>query len=535
LRGLPIIVIILTMGYQIEQRVKGKVYVYEVESYWDKEKKQARQRRTYIGRKDEETGVIQATKRISLPRNSLSFGNVYLVKKIVEKLGLATTLKEVFPDEYEKYVYLAMYKILTGGSFYLYSYWREDSFLPLSASIDSQRISEILEKLGENENDIERFFAKWIELNESKTAVVFDITSISSYSERNEFLEYGYNRDSEDLEQINLGVISKELNNSLHIPLAYRIYPGSIKDVTTLHNILELMESYKMALSICVLDRGFFSQQNIKEIHQKRINYLISVPFSTLLAQDAVSAHYHELQSPLNAFSFRNTIYFHYSKRISLHNSRCTIHIYLDKERKAREENKLLSVISNIEAAFEIKSFKNKHHAEQFIFETLKSKKKFFRIRKHKGRFIISRNQQAIEAQIKLCGVFVMLTNQALDKVHALELYRSKDGTEKIFRSFKNDICVRRTRTKSSTTMKGSLFINFIATIILSYVTQVMKQHHLFKHFTKHEMFMCLAKLKVFTLANNQNLLAEVSKKQREIFSAFNLKKLDPSYNLAGF
>ena len=524
------------MAFRVEQQIKGKIYVYEVESYWDKTKQQARQKRTYIGRKNTKTGTIEVTtkKVVSVPKDSRSFGHVYLVKKIIDRLRLAETLKGVFPEYYEQCLYLAIYKLITGDSYYLYPYWREDSYLPESAAMNSQRISEVLQEIGENEQNVERFFARWISINDSKSAVVFDITSISSYSERNELLEYGYNRDCEDLEQVNLGVISKELSSgSLHVPLAYRVYPGSIRDVTTLHNALELVAHYKMELSICVMDKGFFSEQNIKELHEKRIKYLISVPFSTALAKDTVNACYEQLESPLGAFSFRGDIYLHCSKKLTIQGARCTLHIYLDKEKKAREETKLLSLISEIEAAFETKSFKNQDRAEQFIFETIKSKKRFFRVRKHKGKFVVSRNQHAIESQMQLFGVCVMLTNQELDKVSALDLYRSKDGTEKIFRSFKNDVCLKRVRTKSAQAMKGSFFINFLATIILSHLTQVMKQQELFKTLTKQELLMSLAKLKVFTLANGQNLLAEISRKQKEIFTAFDLKKLDPSYNLA--
>jgi transposase len=470
-----------------------------------------------------------------VPKNSLSFGCAYLVKKIIERLGIAKILKGVFPERYEKYLYLAMYKIITGEAYYLYTYWKEDAYLPEGAAMDSKRISDLLQELGEDESSIEQFFAKWISMNKSLRAVVFDITSISSYSEGNELLEYGYNRDGEDLEQVNLGVISKELEGSLHLPLAYRIYPGSIRDVTTLHNVLELVEKYEMVLSTCVMDKGFFSQQNIQDLHQKKLKYLISVPFSADLAKDAVNSSYQELSSPLNAFSFRKAVYFHCAKSISYQDSRCTLHIYLDKEKKAREENKLLSLISDIEAAFQRKSFKNKSQAEHFVAETLKSKKKFFKIKKLNGRFVVSRNQPVIEAQIKLFGAFVILTNQQINKVSALELYRDKDGTEKIFRSFKNDICEKRSRTKSTAAMRGSFFISFLAVIILAHVTQTMRRHDLFKQFSKQEIFKCLTKLKVFTLANNQNLLAEASKKQKNIFSAFGLKKLDPSYNLAGF
>ena len=39
----------------------GITYVYESKSYWDKEKKQSRSRRTLIGRLDDETGEVIPT------------------------------------------------------------------------------------------------------------------------------------------------------------------------------------------------------------------------------------------------------------------------------------------------------------------------------------------------------------------------------------------------------------------------------------------------------------------------------------------
>ena len=40
------------MSFIVSQKIKGRIYLYQVESYWDKDKKKARQRRTYIGPKD---------------------------------------------------------------------------------------------------------------------------------------------------------------------------------------------------------------------------------------------------------------------------------------------------------------------------------------------------------------------------------------------------------------------------------------------------------------------------------------------------
>ena len=45
---------------QLDKR-SGITYMYESESYWDKDKKQARSRRTLVGRLDPATGEIVPT------------------------------------------------------------------------------------------------------------------------------------------------------------------------------------------------------------------------------------------------------------------------------------------------------------------------------------------------------------------------------------------------------------------------------------------------------------------------------------------
>lgn len=46
---------------KLKDKRTGTIYVYESESYWDKEKKQPRSRRKLIGKLDEETGEIVPT------------------------------------------------------------------------------------------------------------------------------------------------------------------------------------------------------------------------------------------------------------------------------------------------------------------------------------------------------------------------------------------------------------------------------------------------------------------------------------------
>ena len=99
--------------YQTDKR-SGITYAYQSVSYWDKEKKQSRARRTLIGRVDKETGEIVPTdgrnrnaKGDAMPCKAVSkaaakvqrsfYGATYLLDAIGEKLGITLDLKQCFP------------------------------------------------------------------------------------------------------------------------------------------------------------------------------------------------------------------------------------------------------------------------------------------------------------------------------------------------------------------------------------------------------------------------------------------------------
>ena len=50
------------MSYLVDQKVGKHIYVYEATSYYDKEKRQARQKRKIIGKRDPETNEIIPTR-----------------------------------------------------------------------------------------------------------------------------------------------------------------------------------------------------------------------------------------------------------------------------------------------------------------------------------------------------------------------------------------------------------------------------------------------------------------------------------------
>ncbi|MDF1550993.1 MAG: hypothetical protein P1P88_24445, partial [Bacteroidales bacterium] len=74
------------MSYIVEQKIKGRIYLYKVESYWDKVKKQARQKRVYIGPKEKQDTPEMIPKVSGLL--SKNYGNILFFNSIIEQIGL---------------------------------------------------------------------------------------------------------------------------------------------------------------------------------------------------------------------------------------------------------------------------------------------------------------------------------------------------------------------------------------------------------------------------------------------------------------
>ncbi|MDR2774880.1 MAG: hypothetical protein LBC19_09090 [Tannerella sp.] len=105
------------MSYIVEQKVKGKIYLYRVEAYWDKNKQQSRQKRTYIGAKDKSSS--NNVKSIPSQLITKNYGNIYLLEHIAESTGLTKTLRSCFEEEYKDILALAHYEIMESSPGYL--------------------------------------------------------------------------------------------------------------------------------------------------------------------------------------------------------------------------------------------------------------------------------------------------------------------------------------------------------------------------------------------------------------------------------
>lgn len=110
------------------------------------------------------------------------------------------------------------------------------------------------------------------------------------------------------------------------------------------------------------------------------------------------------------------------------------------------------------------------------------------------------------------------MTNETMDAVTALELYRNKDVVEKAFGNLKERLNMRRTLVSSEQSLEGKLFVEFVALIYLSYIKKQMQDTDLFKTYTMQSMLDKLDVIECFEAPGQKLRVGELLEKQKEIY-----------------
>ena len=64
------------------------------------------------------------------------------------------------------------------------------------------------------------------------------------------------------------------------IPCHMKLFPGSINDVTTIMNLAEEMPLLCSSATLMVIDRGFYSERNIRKLYSKDLGFLMPIPLA---------------------------------------------------------------------------------------------------------------------------------------------------------------------------------------------------------------------------------------------------------------
>lgn len=502
----------------------GITYVYESVSYWDSIKKQPRNKKVCIGKLDSD-GKFVPSKRLHPEQAAIRdpqvtarakvIGPTVILDAITRELHLDTLLQQCCPKYHQQIKAMAYYLLHNGGALSHCAAWCNSHMPDIATTLSSGQITRILNEV--NLDTKQTFMARWIERYATDDYLCYDITSISSYAESNQYIRYGYNRDCEQLAQMNLAVI---FGQNSGLPLYFQTLPGNITDVTTLHNLLKTINALNSKPLSYVMDKGFYSKANIDNLFLTRSKFIISVPLNNKWLQHAIDDIYECVHSPDGYQRIdQEVVYVNtrlYSWGVKKHRS--YLHLFYNPVARANAVDKFNAQLINYKE--ELESGKPLA-AHQDMYD------EFFIIKHTPKRGIkVSYNNQAVSQYInRYAGFYAILSNSVKDPVKALQLYRDKDIIEKSFDDLKNHIDMKRLRMHSSTTVNGRMFVQFIALIYMSALRKHMRTSGLIKHYTVRELLQEMETLtQVFYSGKYGSIITEMTKPQSEILKLLKIK-----------
>ena len=525
--------------FQKDKR-SGITYAYESVSRWDKEKKQSRAKRNLIGRLDEETGEIVPTdgrgrknRDEQLPAKPgpvpakrtarLFCGATWLFDAIGEKLGIAEDLKKCFPKTFKQILSVAYYLILEDKNpLYRFEKWGALHKHPCGENITSQRSSELFASITEEAKyDFFRLQGKRRMENEFWA---YDITSVSSYSECLGQVQYGKNKEDDRLPQLNLALVFGETSG---LPFYYRKLAGNIPDVKTVKTLLAELDILGYSQVKLVMDRGFYSEDNVNALFKERVKFLIAGRMSLSFIQRNLEPLYEQFRS----FEHFNDTYELYCRTVKSEwtcrryrpykgdtvseSRRIYVHYYYNIDKAAEEEKafdrRLIALKGELESGKRVSAHESRY-------------RRFFEIKTTPKRGVkVTIKAEAVAREKRWFGFFALLTNEAMDAVTALELYRNKDLVEKAFGNLKERLNMRRTLVSSEQSLEGKLFVEFVALIYLSYIKKRMQDSGLFKEYTLQSALDKLDVIECFESPRQKPVVGEILEKQRDIYTALDV------------
>ena len=524
------------MSSIVKQKVGKHIYLYESVSYRDENGRPRNSRKT-IGKVDPETGEYvykpEYLKRTGLIAPTISkkstftpseiqnssikdFGGFYLLENIAKQVGLLEVMLESMPHLWQKIFNLASYLLSTGDPFAYCEDWLSETEVYEVGSMSSQRISELLNEITAEEQD--SFYQLWCQKRSENEYLALDITSSSSYSQLVDSVDWGYNRDGENLAQINICLL---MGYASRLPIYQKIYNGSLGDVSTLKTTINSFKSITSEKPlITVMDKGFFSTKNVNTMFDEnhKMDFIIAVPFTNKIAKSMVQSERKDIDSLENTIVVgSNTLRAITKQKRWNGQNKVYVHAYFNPRKAQKNRDELYSEVILMREAVLANPKKYVDNPDYT---------KYFIIRKSENNnngYTVNIKQDVIDAKLETAGWLVIISNFMSDAKEVIKVYREKDVVEKGFLRLKNSLDLARIRVHSETSMQSKVFVGFIALILLTAVHNVMMDKGLYRMFSMKKLMLTLSKQKVQMISGNR-ILMPANKKQKEIYKAFDLQ-----------
>ncbi len=352
--------------------------------------------------------------------------------------------------------------------------WQIAHRIPYDEGMSEDMCYLLMKELGHNASVSQKYFQLRASHASSRASVAVDTTTLYSYSEHLNDVRYGYNKDGNGLATVKLLTLFSIKD---HQPIAFYRQPGNIPDVISVLNALKQISVLDMEKPLVVLDGGFFSEPNILDFIRSHTKFLMRAQLDSKWISPELDRIAVDMEKPSNICPYDTNVY----------GTTCRIsHTFMRERKQNRKEASRGEIVSEehrlylhfylntdkarVDKAAFIETVLNvKMQLEQGVDVSLMSKaeqriiSKFLILKRYGGKLTVTMNNKAIMKATRYFGFFVLVSNDTMTTYEALREYQLRERTEEGFRLDKQYNDAHVTRSKSTPSLEGRFFCQFVA------------------------------------------------------------------------
>ena len=412
-------------------------------------------------------------KMVSSRSSCLKTGAYMIIDKAAKDLELDTKLQDSFGAKAAGIMLdLAAYSIITEGNaaqYYPDYAYNHPLFTPDMKCYSDSFISDFLRSIKENQR--QDFLDQWNadRCKRERIYISYDSTNKNCQAGDIDIVEFGAAKVDAGLPIFNYAV-GYDVNN--REPLMYEKYSGSINDVSQLQFMVDKIKGYGYKNIGFILDRGYFSKDNLSYMDNSGFSFIIMVKG----IKDFISSQVRKLKGTFeNNWGNRIEEFEVYGKTVhtfvyASDTKKRYIHIYYSAAKAVGERARLEEKIH------EMQRFMEQHEDKEYEFGPAFHKYFHMHYNKENGHFVYGEPKlPVIQDELELCGYFAIISSEKMDAKDALNLYKSRDVSEKLFRGDKSYLGNRSLRVQSDEAANAKIFVEFVALIVRSRMYVLLK------------------------------------------------------------
>lgn len=470
---------------------------------------------------------LPETKNRTSRSSCLRVGAYFVLRKNIEEYNLAELLGGYFEQrDLGLFLDLAVYSIIAENNAaqyypdYIYNHplftngmkQYSDSTVSdfLNSVTDDQSIG-VLNSWNETRNHLEKIY------------ISYDSTNKNCQAGDIEMVEFGHPKVDVGQPVFNYAVAYDTHNQE---PLFYEKYPGSLNDISQLQFMLDKAFGYGYKKIGFILDRGYFSCENIQYMDKCGYSFVIMVKGMASLVNELVLQHKGTFESKRV-----NNIYEYgvYGKTVKHRlyagdKKERYFHLYHSISKESAERAGIENRLNQM--TLYLKKYQNKVKEFGPGFE------KYFNLHydEKTQAFVLPEERcSVVERELDLAGYFCIITSEKMSAKEAIELYKSRDTSEKLFRGDKSYLGNKSIWVYSEESARAKIFVEFVAMILRCRMYTKLKEE--MKNLEKKPNYMTvpvalkeLEKIEmVRQLDNVYRLDHAVTANQKTILNAFGL------------